>query len=1309
MKKSTYLFENQWTDSHWKLVRPSAPLLLLIFLTLAVFTNVQAQNFTWETGIDNGNTVSETVNGVTATVSSSSGNVGITDARGHAGSTGKIVFEGEGSETFTIAFDSPLDIESIFAIDLDRQGGNTWVFTPTGGFNSVVTEPVGSVGETVTLNWTNVTVITITITSGGRENYGVDDIILSPPNTAPAIGGTLAGQAVNDDATIVPFSTITVADADGDNLSATITLDNNAKGILSGTGLTGTGPYTIASTTPANLQAILRALSFDPTDNRSSTSETTTFTVVVDDGNDIDTDNTTTVISSAVAPTITSVMVPSNATYIAGQNLDFTINFDENITANTAGGTPQLAITIGATTRQATYQSGSGSSALLFRYTVQAGDLDTNGIAVGALSANGGTFRDSGGMDANLTLNSVGSTTAVLVDAAGPIVTSVNVPANWTYIAGQNLNFTVNTNENVTVNTGGGIPQLAIAIGATTRQAVYQSGSGSSTLLFRYTVQTGELDTDGIAIGTLAANGGTLRDAVGNNLNTTLNSVGNTTAVLVDAVAPTVTSVTVPANATYIAGQNLDFTINFNESITVNTGGGTPQLAITIGATTRQATYQSGSGTAALLFRYTVQAGELDTDGITIGTLAANGGTLRDAASNNANATLNAVGATTAVLVEAVAPTVTSVTVPSDGIYNNGSNLTFTVIFNENITVDTTGGTPELAITIGSTVRQAVFNFAFGNRVSFRYRVQAGELDTDGITIGTLSANGGTLRDAAGNDANLALNSVGNTSGVLVDAVAPIVTSVTVPADATYITGENLDFTVNFNENIFLTSTGETPSEFSITIGTSTRYARFLSASSPTSLIYRYTVRAGDLDTDGIAIENLRPYEDFIGDTAGNEADLTLNSVGNTSAVFVNGVPPTVTSVSVPANATYTTGENLDFMVNTDENVTVNTVGGTPQLSIIIGTTTRQAIYQSGSGTSAMLFRYTVQSGEQDTDGIVVGALSANGGTLKSAIGNNLDTTLNSVGSTIAVLVDTVAPTGYSVVIDQSPINADNQTSVSYTFDNAEVGTTYNYTFITSGGIETVTGSGIVGSTGATITGIDLSGLTDGTITLNVTLTDTSGNIGSVATDTETKDTASTEPVTVNIMSTATSPVTEQDLPILITITFSTSVIDFEEGDILLSNASLENFEGTGDTYTFDLIPTAEGVATVDVSEDVTQDADGNMNIAAAQFAIDYVIEESELETLLVPKGFSPNGDGINDTWVIEGNGELQNIAVKVFNRWGAEVFSAESYENDWDGTSNGKTVLRASNKLPVGAYYYVITALTTNAEPITGWIYINY
>ncbi|WP_297797496.1 gliding motility-associated C-terminal domain-containing protein [uncultured Eudoraea sp.] len=121
------------------------------------------------------------------------------------------------------------------------------------------------------------------------------------------------------------------------------------------------------------------------------------------------------------------------------------------------------------------------------------------------------------------------------------------------------------------------------------------------------------------------------------------------------------------------------------------------------------------------------------------------------------------------------------------------------------------------------------------------------------------------------------------------------------------------------------------------------------------------------------------------------------------------------------------------------------------------------------------------------------------------------------IAATDTASKDATAPAGYSVTIDQDPINTVDENSVSFTFAGAEVGATYNYTFTTSGGGGSVTGSGTVGGAGQTIPGIDLSGLADGTITLNVTLTDINGNLGTAATDTSTKDTAPPTGYTVTI------------------------------------------------------------------------------------------------------------------------------------------------------------------------------------------------
>ena len=79
-----------------------------------------------------------------------------------------------------------------------------------------------------------------------------------------------------------------------------------------------------------------------------------------------------------------------------------------------------------------------------------------------------------------------------------------------------------------------------------------------------------------------------------------------------------------------------------------------------------------------------------------------------------------------------------------------------------------------------------------------------------------------------------------------------------------------------------------------------------------------------------------------------------------------------------------------------------------------------------------------------------------------------------------------------------------------------------------------------------------------------------------------------------------------------------------------------------------------------------------------------------------IPKGLSPNGDGLNDTW------ELSNLdirQVKIFNRYGTELYSKENYTNEWNGKSKGK-------ELPSATYYYVIWF--NNNTTKTGWVYLN-
>ncbi|WKL46077.1 gliding motility-associated C-terminal domain-containing protein [Flavobacterium pectinovorum] len=87
-----------------------------------------------------------------------------------------------------------------------------------------------------------------------------------------------------------------------------------------------------------------------------------------------------------------------------------------------------------------------------------------------------------------------------------------------------------------------------------------------------------------------------------------------------------------------------------------------------------------------------------------------------------------------------------------------------------------------------------------------------------------------------------------------------------------------------------------------------------------------------------------------------------------------------------------------------------------------------------------------------------------------------------------------------------------------------------------------------------------------------------------------------------------------------------------------------------------------------------------------------------------ISEAFTPNGDGINDTWVISNIENHPASVVRVFNRWGAEVFTARNYQNNWDGQAKGQ-----SSTLPAASsYYYQIDLDGNGTIDRQGWIYIN-
>jgi gliding motility-associated-like protein len=82
-----------------------------------------------------------------------------------------------------------------------------------------------------------------------------------------------------------------------------------------------------------------------------------------------------------------------------------------------------------------------------------------------------------------------------------------------------------------------------------------------------------------------------------------------------------------------------------------------------------------------------------------------------------------------------------------------------------------------------------------------------------------------------------------------------------------------------------------------------------------------------------------------------------------------------------------------------------------------------------------------------------------------------------------------------------------------------------------------------------------------------------------------------------------------------------------------------------------------------------------------------------------IPNTFTPNGDGVNDTWKIPALVSYPQCMVTIYTRWGQQVYQSIGYPLPWNGTLYGKN-------LPEGTYYYVIN-LTSNSPPVSGFVTI--
>ncbi|MCC3606174.1 MAG: VCBS repeat-containing protein, partial [Microcoleus sp. PH2017_29_MFU_D_A] len=415
---------------------------------------------------------------------------------------------------------------------------------------------------------------------------------------------------------------------------------------------------------------------------------------------------------------------------------------------------------------------------------------------------------------------------------------------------------------------------------------------------------------------------------------------------------------------------------------------------------------------------------------------------------------------------------------------------------------------------------------------------------------------------------DLAVANFGNSTASILLNTTPKVTAVTATtADGSYKAGDTIAITVTFNAAVNVTGTPQLQLE----TGTTDQFANYTSGSGSTTLTFNYVVQAGDTsaDLEYLTTNSLTLNGGTIKDNLAVDAILTLpaladaNSLGGNKAIIIDGVAPTITSItSTTTDGSYNTTGNINVTVNFSEAVTL--AGGNMSVALDTGGTVTIAPF---TGTSAV-GTYTPAAGQNSTDLNSTTITLATGATLRDAAANNATLTIpagQSLADNKAIVVDTIVPT--VALTSTSPTTTNAPFLVTATFSESVTGFIASDVTVANGTVSGFTGSGT-----------------------------TAGNNNTAAAQlTRTADiTAPT------VALTSTSPTTT-NAPFLVTATFSESVTGFIASDVTVANGAVSGFTGSGTTYNFTVTPTATGNVTVDVPAATATDTAGNNNTAATQ------------------------------------------------------------------------------------------------------------
>ncbi|RZA27250.1 MAG: hypothetical protein EOP10_00830 [Proteobacteria bacterium] len=416
----------------------------------------------------------------------------------------------------------------------------------------------------------------------------------------------------------------------------------------------------------------------------------------------------------------------------------------------------------------------------------------------------------------------------------------------------------------------------------------------------------------------------------------------------------------------------------------------------------------------------------------------------------------------------------------ANGIYKEGDTINLTVRFSELVNVVNSGDL-QLTLETGSTDRVATYTGGTGtDTLTFSYLVQVGDtssvLDTQSSSALSLGSTG-AINNIGGVAAQLTLpsgtNALNQQKSIMIDTSAPTAPSSIGFAHAALTTlSFQMSWSVstdpNFQTHNLKLCTASNCSTGCISAATS--------ATSPATMT----------GVNGTAYYGCVQGQDTLGHVTAWVPSLSTVAVDTTS--------PTVLSVtSSKTNGTYKAGEVIPVTITFSEPVVVVN-GSDLSLQLETGTVDTSAVFSSGGGSASLIFEYTVQAGDTSIN-LEYKALNSltlgTAGTIKDPAGNSAVLGLpalagvSSLGGQKAIVIDTTAP---ATPVITAPAGATSSSNISVISGTAEA----NTSVVIKDGSTTL---GTVTATGGNFSLTLGSPLSDGAYSLTATATDGVGNV----------------------------------------------------------------------------------------------------------------------------------------------------------------------------------------------------------------------